>query len=26
MMMQVGLLFAWFVVPFAISLLIFRWR
>jgi ABC-type multidrug transport system permease subunit len=26
MMMQVGLLLAWFVVPFAISLRIFRWR
>jgi ABC-type multidrug transport system permease subunit len=26
MMMQVGLLLAWFLVPFAISLRIFRWR
>jgi len=26
MMAQVGILVAWFVVPFAISLRIFRWR
>jgi ABC-type multidrug transport system permease subunit len=26
MMVQVGILVAWFVVPFAISLRVFRWR
>jgi len=26
MMAQVGILLAWFVVPFAVSLRIFRWR
>ena len=26
MMAQVGILFAWFAVPFAVSLRIFRWR
>jgi hypothetical protein len=26
MMAQVGILLAWFAVPFAVSLKIFRWR